>query len=167
MMVLAPTTRWKHNYFQIMTQHVRNFQCWRINSSETWCYGGVRSAVIETTRQTFLSVQTQYSSSSSTLQPLWALAAFFTSIIYTQSVGLVGRVIVARPLPTHRTTQTQNKRKQTSMPRVGFEPTIPAFERAKTVHGLDRAATVAGKTQYCNPKTVSLIVIHSVAACCL
>jgi hypothetical protein len=43
---------------------------------------------------------------------------------------------VARLLPTHRTTQTQNKRTQTSMPWVGFEPTIPAFERAKTVHGL-------------------------------
>jgi hypothetical protein len=28
------------------------------------------------------------------------------------------------------------------MPLVGFEPTIPAFERAKTVHALDRAATV-------------------------
>jgi hypothetical protein len=28
------------------------------------------------------------------------------------------------------------------MPRVGFEPTIPVFERAKTVHSLDRAATV-------------------------
>jgi hypothetical protein len=27
---------------------------------------------------------------------------------------------------------------------VGFEPTIPAFERAKTVHALDRAATVSG-----------------------
>jgi hypothetical protein len=25
---------------------------------------------------------------------------------------------------------------------VGFEPTIPAFERAKTAHALDRAATV-------------------------
>jgi hypothetical protein len=30
------------------------------------------------------------------------------------------------------------------MPRVRFEPTIPAFERAKTVHALDRAATVIG-----------------------
>jgi hypothetical protein len=30
------------------------------------------------------------------------------------------------------------------MPRVGFEPTIPVFERAKTVHALDRAATVIG-----------------------
>jgi hypothetical protein len=45
--------------------------------------------------------------------------------------------LVARPLPTHRTTQTQ-----TYMPRVGFEPTIPAFEQAKTVDFLDRAATV-------------------------
>jgi hypothetical protein len=30
------------------------------------------------------------------------------------------------------------------MPRVGFEHTIPAFERAKAVRALDRAATVAG-----------------------
>jgi hypothetical protein len=28
------------------------------------------------------------------------------------------------------------------MPRVGFEPTIPVFERAKTVYALDRATTV-------------------------
>jgi hypothetical protein len=49
---------------------------------------------------------------------------------------------VARPLSPHRTIQTQNKRTQTSMPRVRFEPTIPEFERVKTVHALDRAATV-------------------------
>jgi hypothetical protein len=30
------------------------------------------------------------------------------------------------------------------MPRVGFEPTIPVFERAKTVRVVDHAATVAG-----------------------
>jgi hypothetical protein len=30
------------------------------------------------------------------------------------------------------------------MPRVGFEQTITAFERAKTVHALDRAAIVIG-----------------------
>jgi hypothetical protein len=28
------------------------------------------------------------------------------------------------------------------MPRVGFKHTIPLFERAKTVHALNRAATV-------------------------
>jgi hypothetical protein len=30
------------------------------------------------------------------------------------------------------------------MPWVWFEPTIQAFERAKTVHALERAATVIG-----------------------
>jgi hypothetical protein len=50
---------------------------------------------------------------------------------------------VGRPLPA-QATQTQNKRRQTSMPRVGFEPTIPVFERAKTLHSLDRAAIVIG-----------------------
>jgi hypothetical protein len=33
------------------------------------------------------------------------------------------------------------------MPRVGFEPMIPVFERAKTVHALDRAATVIGSSK--------------------
>jgi hypothetical protein len=32
------------------------------------------------------------------------------------------------------------------MPGLGFEPTIPVFERAKTVHALDCAATVIGTT---------------------
>jgi hypothetical protein len=30
------------------------------------------------------------------------------------------------------------------MPRVGFEPTIPVFERAKMIHALDSTATVIG-----------------------
>jgi hypothetical protein len=34
------------------------------------------------------------------------------------------------------------------MPWVGFEPIIPAFERAKTVRALDRAAIVIGFTSY-------------------
>jgi hypothetical protein len=42
----------------------------------------------------------------------------------------------------HRTTQTKNKRGQISMPRVGFEPTIPESERV--FHALDGAATVIG-----------------------
>jgi hypothetical protein len=62
-----------------------------------------------------------------------------------QSVGLLERGIS----PTqgrylHRTTQTRNKRRQTSMPLVRFEPTIPVIERAKTFHVLDLAATVIG-----------------------
>jgi hypothetical protein len=47
---------------------------------------------------------------------------------------------VARPLPT----ETQNKRKQTSTPSLGFEPTIPEFMRGKAIHTLNRAATVIG-----------------------
>jgi hypothetical protein len=51
---------------------------------------------------------------------------------------------IARPLPTHGTTQKHNKRRRTAMPEVGFEPTFPVFERAKTVHALDRKVTVSG-----------------------
>jgi hypothetical protein len=57
---------------------------------------------------------------------------------------------IAKPLPTHRKTQTQNKRIQTSMSEVGFKPTIPVFERAKTVHAFDSTATVIGvRNIYC------------------
>jgi hypothetical protein len=48
---------------------------------------------------------------------------------------------VARPLPAHMTTRTQNKGTQKSMPQVGFEPTIPVLERAK----IDRAANMFGR----------------------
>jgi hypothetical protein len=34
------------------------------------------------------------------------------------------------------------------MPWVGFKPTIPAFERANTVHALDRATTVTGRSVF-------------------
>jgi hypothetical protein len=51
---------------------------------------------------------------------------------------------VTRHLHTHRIKQTENKRTQRAMPWIGFEPTIPAFERAERVHTLDRAPTVIG-----------------------
>jgi hypothetical protein len=54
------------------------------------------------------------------------------------SVGLLGRGI--SPSQGRYLTRTQNKHRQTSMSRMGFEPTIPVFERAKSVHALDRAA---------------------------
>jgi hypothetical protein len=53
-------------------------------------------------------------------------------------VGLLGRGI--SPFQGHylHTGQhKQNKRTQTSMPRMKFEPTTPAFERVKTVDALD------------------------------
>jgi hypothetical protein len=56
-----------------------------------------------------------------------------------QSVGLLGRGIsLSQDRYLHMTTQTHNKRIQTSVSRVGFEPTIPVFERTKMVHALDR-----------------------------
>jgi hypothetical protein len=81
------------------------------------------------------------------LQPPWALA----SAIQFHDHFTDGRTLwmsvqlVARPLPKHKTTQTQNKHiHQTPMSCVGFKPTIPASEREKTVHALDRSATVTG-----------------------
>jgi hypothetical protein len=78
----------------------------------------------------------------------WTSAAFFSFLnLHTvRRTPRTGDQPVTRPLPTHRTTQTQNKRTQiqTSMPSVGFEHTIPVLQRAKTVHVLQRAATVIG-----------------------
>jgi hypothetical protein len=48
---------------------------------------------------------------------------------------------VLMPLPTHRTRETKKNRTQTSMPPLGFEPTTPVFERAKTVHALESTTT--------------------------
>jgi hypothetical protein len=88
---------------------------------------------------TFISV----CSSSDLLFDLGHLLSFL--IIYTVGrTPSTGVQPVARPLPTHRATQTQNKRTQTPVSWVGFEPTIPAFERAKTVHAVDLAGTVIG-----------------------
>jgi hypothetical protein len=73
------------------------------------------------------------------------LGRFFSFLIYTQSVGLLGRGISpSQGRYLRRTTQAQNKRTQASMPLVGFEPTIPVFERGKMVHALDRTATAIG-----------------------
>jgi hypothetical protein len=40
------------------------------------------------------------------------------------------------------------------MPRVGFEPTIPASERTKAIYALDRAATVTGNINIATPQIV-------------
>jgi hypothetical protein len=88
--------------------------------------------------------------------PLLGLGLFFSvSWSCTQSVRLLGRGISPpQGCYLHRTTQTQNKRTQTSMLWVGFEPTIPAFERAKTVHALDRATTLSGSIQFRNSENL-------------
>jgi hypothetical protein len=65
----------------------------------------------------------------------WNASCHFLNLRH--SVGLLGRVI--SPSQGCYLTQTQ-----TSIPRMVFEPTIPAFERRKTVNASDRAATVIG-----------------------
>jgi hypothetical protein len=86
--------------------------------------------------------------------PLFGLGRVFSFLVlYTVSrTTWTGDQSVSRPPPTHKTIQKQNKRTRTSMPRVGFEPTIPEFERAKTVYTLDRTATVIGIIWYYNHK---------------
>jgi hypothetical protein len=52
------------------------------------------------------------------------------------------------------------------MPRVGYEPKTPGFERAKTVHALDPAATVAGFTSVTPGKfCVSILKKVTTAVC--
>jgi hypothetical protein len=81
------------------------------------------------------------------LPPLQSFVSL-SFLILRQSVGLLGRGM--SPSQT-RYLYKQNKHRQTSMSWVGFEPTIPAFERGKTVHALDRVATVISCTSvlYC------------------
>jgi hypothetical protein len=85
------------------------------------------------------------------LLPLGALGTRETLVSlqflnFRQSVELFGWGI--SPSQGHYLTQTQNKRRQPSMPWVGFELTITAFERAKTFHALDCTATVIGQFMY-------------------
>jgi hypothetical protein len=80
--------------------------------------------------------------------PLLGFGRLFSFLIYIQSVGLlVQGISPSQGLYLHTEEYKQNKLTQTSMPRVGFELTTPVFERGKTVHALDRAATVIGATK--------------------
>jgi hypothetical protein len=78
--------------------------------------------------------------------PFGPCLLLFSFMIILQMVGLLGWVI--SPSQGLYLNTGQHKHiinaytHQTSMPRVGLEPTIPASEREKTVHALDRAATV-------------------------
>jgi hypothetical protein len=80
---------------------------------------------------------------------LWLLIFRFTIIL--QTVGLIGRVISSSQGLYLNTRQHKHRintyRYQTSMPCVGFEPMIPVSKRTKTVHALDRSATVTGPVE--------------------
>jgi hypothetical protein len=67
--------------------------------------------------------------------PLLGLGRSSVVDLFTQSAGLLGRGFIPSQ---DRYLHKQNKRTQTSMPQVGFEPTIPVFER----EALDRKVAV-------------------------
>jgi hypothetical protein len=75
------------------------------------------------------------------MRRLLGLGAFSVCYSYTQLLGLFRRGFSpSQSLRLHTGQQKQNTHTQTSMPRVGFEPTILVFERTKTVDVLDRAS---------------------------
>jgi hypothetical protein len=59
--------------------------------------------------------------------------------LFGQLVRLLGRGIgQMQGLYLHTGQHNKEKRGHTSMPRMGFEPTIPVFERPKAVRASDR-----------------------------
>jgi hypothetical protein len=80
----------------------------------------------------------------------WPLIQFRNHLL--QTVGFLGRVISPSRGLYLNTGQHKHRinayTHQTYMPWVDFEPMIPASEQAKTVHALDRAATVTGRIRY-------------------
>jgi hypothetical protein len=69
---------------------------------------------------------------------------FYFEILSIQTIGLIGGVMsLSQGRYLHTGQHKQNKRiHRHPCFWAGFKPTIPAFERAKTVHALDRAASV-------------------------
>jgi hypothetical protein len=69
---------------------------------------------------------------------------------FSQTVGLIGRVISpsqGRYLNTGQYEHRINIHTKVHV-RSGFEPTIPASERAKTAHALNRAVTVTSQNSF-------------------
>jgi hypothetical protein len=73
----------------------------------------------------------------------------YSSSLTFMTVGLLGRVISSSQGRYLNTGQHKQKKRiqthQTSLPCVGFELTIPAFERTKTVHALFFLNSLSGR----------------------
>jgi hypothetical protein len=111
----------------------------KLNSGTLKCEvltgGSVKITVFGMGRLVYLSIS---------LQPFvghWPLFSFLILYIDSRTPWTVDQPIA------HTGQHKENKRTQTSIPQVGFEPKIPVFERRKTVHALDRTATVIGVTR--------------------
>jgi hypothetical protein len=85
------------------------------------------------------------------LQPLWALAAFqFPDLFTISKTPWRSDQLLARPLPKHRTAQTQNKRIHT--PNIHVDYGIRNHDHS--VHALDRSATVTGTPTEVNTSVI-------------
>jgi hypothetical protein len=91
------------------------------------------------------------------------LGSVYSFLIHTESVGLLGRGISPSQGRYLHTVEhkTYSKRTQTSLLRMRFEPTIPVFERAKTVHALDHAATIIGLQRNTRPYIPEGSTLHA------
>jgi hypothetical protein len=84
----------------------------------------------------------RYSPNSGLGLPPWNSPFHFSVLDLRQSAELLGRVISSSQslfLYTNTEKRSHTHKHQTFMSWVGFEPTILACERAKTVQGLDRS----------------------------
>jgi hypothetical protein len=70
----------------------------------------------------------------------WPLFQFLNLYAISRTPWMGDQPIARRYLHTEQ--HKQNKRAETSMPRVGFEPMIPVIERAKTFHASGHTAIV-------------------------
>jgi hypothetical protein len=123
-----------HNQFNVKYNHGNREKC--------------RLSFLHTVLSSSNETEVELSINLRLYSPLFDLGRFFL-------VPLTGDQPVGRPIPAHRTAQTKNKRTQTSMPQVGFEPTIRVFEQAKTVHILDSVATLIGEVNYDDGSDIS------------
>jgi hypothetical protein len=94
------------------------------------------------------------------LQPFvgpWPLLEFRNLFYTVFRIPWTSDQPVARPLPTHRTTQTQNKRTQASMLWVGLEPTTRAGEGSSCLRPRGHYnSTVVSNSYMKNTEQVSL-----------
>jgi hypothetical protein len=75
----------------------------------------------------------------------FSLLKFITLFWTFGRTPLTGNQPGARPLPIQdNTTQHRETQTRISMPPAGFEPTIPVFERSKTVTALYHAVIGTG-----------------------
>jgi hypothetical protein len=108
-----------------------NMRIWIYVHISTYCRSVLRINIVDIFCDRILYVKTSSCSVTEPFihrrlySPLLDTGLFFSFVIlYTVNWTLwTSDQPVARPLPTHRKAQTQNKHTQTLMPRVGFEPT--------------------------------------------